>query len=367
MILQGPTPRQAATGFGRNVDGDKIFHGGIPIREIVSMKQILVTGGAGYIGSHTCVELAASGHEIVIVDNFCNSHIECIERINQLTGQAIQYYNADIRDGAALDRIFARHPIGAVIHFAGLKAVGESNAKPLSYYSSNVAGTVTLLESMLKATVKTLVFSSSATVYGEPVAVPISEDDPLRPISPYGHTKLMIEQVIRDLGRADPEWKSVILRYFNPAGAHPSGMIGEDPADKPNNLMPLINQVAAGVRSHLTIFGDDYPTSDGTGVRDYIHVVDLAQAHVRAMDWISADQGIATFNLGTGRGYSVLELISTYENVNNLKIDYQVGPRRTGDVASCFAAVEHANKTLGVASQARSGGNVYGRLALAEK
>lgn len=318
---------------------------------------ILVTGGAGYIGSHTCVELIDAGFDIVIVDNLSNSKLESIRRIEKITGQAVPFYQADIRDAAALNRIFAQHTINAVIHFAGLKAVGESCQQPLSYYQNNIAGSLVLLETMAANGVKNLVFSSSATVYGDPHTVPINEQFPLQATNPYGRTKLFIEEILRDasaadtLNQAQQQWKIAILRYFNPIGAHHSGLIGEDPNGTPNNLMPYLSQVAIGKRPILSVFGNDYPTHDGTGVRDYIHVVDLAQGHIKALQYLMTQaDGASTceaFNLGTGNGYSVLDMIHTFSRVTGQSVPYQIAPRRPGDVAACFAAPGLALEKLG--------------------
>ncbi|MCX8507015.1 MAG: UDP-glucose 4-epimerase GalE [Alphaproteobacteria bacterium] len=317
--------------------------------------KILVTGGAGYIGSHTCVELAAVGHDIVVLDNFSNSHPESINRVAQLVRQKITLVKAELRHAAELAAIFATHHPDAVIHFAGLKAVGESNQKPLIYYENNVVGTVNLLQAMQNAGCKSLVFSSSATVYGAPQKLPLTEDHPLSATNPYGRSKLMIEEILRDLYRSDPSWRLVILRYFNPVGAHESGLIGEDPQGIPNNLMPFVAQVAGGRRDKLSIWGNDYPTIDGTGVRDYIHVVDLAVGHVCALDKISqSPQGNCfAVNLGTGTGYSVLQVIDNFKRASNRDIPYEFCPRRAGDVAEVVASPDFARQLLGW--QARRG------------
>jgi len=311
---------------------------------------VLVTGGAGYIGSHTLIELLANGVRPIVVDNFCNSSPESIRRVEHLCQSApIRQYMGDIRDSELLDRIFSEQPIDSVIHFAGLKAVGESVREPLRYYDNNVGGTIRLLEAMKAHRVQTIVFSSSATVYGDPRTTPIREDFPRSAMNPYGRTKLIIEDILADLGATDPEWKIGILRYFNPVGAHPSGAIGEDPGSIPSNLMPYITKVAVGCYDELSIFGDDYPTQDGTGVRDYIHVVDLAQGHVHALRFLSdeAGPGSLTVNLGTGRGYSVLELVRAFERVSGKTIPYRITERRPGDVATCFADPSLANSLLG--------------------
>ena len=277
------------------------------------MSRVLVTGGAGYIGSHTCIELMAAGHQVVVVDNLCNSKRESLTRVERIAGQALRaFVQADVRDRAAMRAVFAAHDIDAVIHFAGLKAVGESVAKPLEYYDNNVSGTVALCEVMAEAGVKTLAFSSSATVYGDPASVPIREDFPTGPTNPYGRSKWMVEYLLQDLVVADPSWRIALLRYFNPVGAHESGLIGEDPNGLPNNLMPFVSQVAVGKLAELRVFGGDWPTPDGTGVRDYIHVLDLAQGHVRAIDYLAEHTGLLTVNLGTGRGYSVLEVVRAF-------------------------------------------------------
>lgn len=308
---------------------------------------ILVTGGAGYIGSHTCVELVRAGYDLLVVDNFSNSHREALRRVGEIVGRDIPLVEADIRDAAALDRIFTDYPIQSVIHFAGLKAVGESVQQPLHYYHNNVYGTLVLCETMARHGVFNLVFSSSATVYGDPQSVPIAEHFPLSATNPYGRSKLMIEDILRDLGVADPRWNSILLRYFNPAGAHASGRIGEDPNGIPNNLMPYITQVAVGKLERLAVFGDDYPTVDGTGVRDYIHVVDLALGHVAAVKKLTAEPGVLAVNLGTGRGYSVLEMVRAFEQASGRPVPYQIAPRRPGDVASCYADPAFAAAELG--------------------
>ncbi|TFW18953.1 UDP-glucose 4-epimerase GalE, partial [Duganella callida] len=309
--------------------------------------KILVTGGLGYIGSHTCVELLAAGHQVVVVDNLVNSNAGVAARIAAIAGQPCQFVEADVRDRAALQQLFARERIDAVIHFAGLKAVGESVQQPLRYYDYNVHGTQVLLETMAEAGVKTLVFSSSATVYGDPHAVPILEDFPLQATNPYGRSKLMIEQILRDVGLADAGWKIALLRYFNPVGAHESGLIGEDPNGIPNNLMPYIAQVAEGRRAQLAIFGNDYPTVDGTGVRDYIHVVDLALGHVKTLQRLAEVGGVLTYNLGTGRGNSVLQMVHAFEQASGRRIPYQFAPRRAGDIAQCYADPGLAERELG--------------------
>lgn len=308
---------------------------------------ILVTGGAGYIGSHTCVELLGHGFEVIVVDNLCNSKLESIRRIEKITGQTVKFYQADIGDKTALNRLFLENRIEAVIHFAGLKAVGESCQLPLNYYQNNIAGTLILLEVMAEHGVKNLVFSSSATVYGDPRSVPITESFPLQATNPYGRTKLFIEEILRDASAADKlnhddhPWKIAILRYFNPVGAHHSGLIGEDPNGIPNNLMPYLSQVAIGKLPILSVFGDDYQTHDGTGVRDYIHVVDLAQGHIKALEYLMRQGGNSplceAFNLGTGTGYSVLDMIGTFKTMSGRDVPYKIAPRRPGDIATCYA------------------------------
>ncbi len=310
--------------------------------------KILVTGGAGYIGSHTCVELLESGHEVVVLDNFCNSKIESLNRVEKITGKKIAVIEADIRDRDALRTAFGAHAIDSVIHFAGLKAVGESVGQPLRYYDNNLSGTIALTEVMQESGVKNLVFSSSATVYGDPHSVPIREDFPTGgTTNPYGTSKLMIEQILRDLYKSDSTWRIGILRYFNPVGAHESGLIGEDPNGIPNNLMPFIAQVAVGRREFLQVFGNDYPTPDGTGVRDYIHVVDLARGHVLALDYLTKNQGLFTVNLGTGQGYSVLDMVNAFRNASGREIPHRIVERRAGDIACCYADPELAKALLG--------------------
>ena len=309
--------------------------------------RVLVTGGVGYIGSHTCVELLNSGHDVVVVDNLCNSKTSVLDRVKQITGRSVIFYDLDVRNKAALSAVFAEHKIDAAIHFAGLKSVGESVAKPLEYYDNNVYGTVVLAEVMAEHEVYNLVFSSSATVYGDPASVPISEDFPLSATNPYGRSKLIVEEMLRDLPIANSKWHIALLRYFNPVGAHESGLIGEDPNGIPNNLMPYVAQVAAGKLAELSVFGGDYPTPDGTGVRDYIHVVDLAVGHVRALDAMSNQTGVATYNLGTGHGYSVLEMITAFEQASGKQVPYRIVGRRPGDIAACYANAELAERVLG--------------------
>ena len=311
------------------------------------MSKILVTGGAGYIGSHTCVELLTAGYEIIVLDNLSNSSAESLRRVEELTGKSLTFVEGDIRDQTLLNQLFSEHSISAVIHFAGLKAVGESVAKPLAYYDNNVNGTVVLLEAMQEAKVHTLVFSSSATVYGDPASLPIREDFPTSATNPYGRSKLMIEEILQDLHHSDNRWRIALLRYFNPVGAHASGRIGEDPNDIPNNLMPYISQVAIGKLQQLSVFGNDYSTVDGTGVRDYIHVVDLALGHVRAIERLQKSVGIHAWNLGVGKGYSVLEMVAAFEQASGRKVPYNIAPRRDGDIAACYADPEKARNDLG--------------------
>ena len=313
--------------------------------------RILVTGGAGYIGSHTCVELLEAGYEPVVFDNLSNSKPAAVERVVRIAGKTLEFVEGDIRDSAALDAVLRECSIDAVIHFAGLKAVGESVEKPLEYYDNNVSGTVTLLQAMRDAGVKNIVFSSSATVYGDPASLPIREDFPLSATNPYGRSKLIIEDILRDLYRADPTWNIGILRYFNPVGAHASGLIGEDPNDIPNNLMPYIAQVAVGKLAQLSVFGDDYPTHDGTGVRDYIHVVDLARGHIKALQKLAQSPGCVTYNLGTGAGYSVLDMVKAFEKASGRTVAYRIAGRRAGDIAACYADPELARKELGWAAE----------------
>ncbi|MBT8551984.1 UDP-glucose 4-epimerase GalE [Polynucleobacter paneuropaeus] len=309
--------------------------------------NILLTGGAGYIGSHTAVALKEAGHSVVIYDNFCNSSKTVLNNLKIILDGAIPYVEGDIRDVALLESTMRDYQIEAVIHFAGLKAVGESVSSPLKYYDNNVVGTLSLIRAMISQNVKNLVFSSSATVYGDPQYLPIDESHPLAPTNPYGRTKLQIEQILEDVTLADSSWKVVNLRYFNPAGAHHSGLLGENPRDIPNNLMPFIAQVATGQLHRLSVFGDDYPTKDGTGVRDFIHVVDLAEGHLAALSYISRSKGFETFNLGTGIGYSVLEMIAAFEGASNKIIPYSVVGRRPGDIASCYASVGKAERVMG--------------------
>lgn len=309
---------------------------------------ILVTGGAGYIGSHTCVELLNEGYEVVVVDNLCNSSEEALHRVEKITGKKVTFYKADLLDKEALEKIFEKESIDSVIHFAGLKAVGESVRKPLEYYHNNITGTLILCDVMRQHGVKNMVFSSSATVYGDPAFVPITEECPKGKITnPYGQTKGMLEQILTDLHVADPEWNIILLRYFNPIGAHKSGMIGEDPKGIPNNLVPYIAQVAVGKLACLGVFGNDYDTPDGTGVRDYIHVVDLAIGHVKAIKKLEDKEGVLIYNLGTGHGYSVLDVVKAYEKACGKPVPYEIKERRPGDIASCYADPTKAKKELG--------------------
>lgn len=312
------------------------------------MGSILVSGGTGFIGSHTCVELIEAGYDIVVFDNLSNSKLESLNRVEQICGVRPRFYEADMLDREALENIFAQESIDAVIHFAGYKAVGESVAKPWEYYHNNISGTLTLLDVMRNHGCKTIVFSSSATVYGDPAFVPITEDCPLgTPTNPYGKTKSMLEQILSDMCVSDPEWNVSLLRYFNPIGAHKSGLIGEDPNGIPNNLMPYITQVALGKLEKLGIFGNDYDTPDGTGVRDYIHVVDLAKGHVATLKATEGDTGVHIWNLGTGQGYSVLEVVHAFEKANDLTLPYEFLPRREGDIAQCYSSAEKAKRELG--------------------
>lgn len=308
---------------------------------------VLVTGGAGYIGSHTCVELLNAGKEVVVIDNLCNSCEEALERVKKITGKELTFYQADLLDRKAVEEVFEKEEIESVIHFAGLKAVGESVQKPLEYYYNNITGTLVLCDVMRKYGVKKLVFSSSATVYGSPKTVPIKEDFPLSVTNPYGRTKLMLEDIFRDFYVADPEWNIILLRYFNPIGAHKSGLIGEDPKGIPNNLTPYITQVAVGKLKEVGVFGNDYNTPDGTGVRDYIHVVDLAIGHVKALKKLEEEPKVRTYNLGTGQGYSVLEVIKAFSKACGKDIPYVLKPRRAGDIATCYADASLAEKELG--------------------
>lgn len=311
------------------------------------MAKILVTGGAGFIGSHTCVELLEAGYEVVIVDNFSNSKPEALNRIKKITGKDFAFYEADLLDLAALENIFEENKIDAVIHFAGLKAVGESVQKPVEYYHNNITGTLMLIKAMRKYGCKKIVFSSSATVYGPVNKAPYTEDMPTSATNPYGYTKVMIEQILRDVYVSDNDWSVSLLRYFNPIGAHKSGLIGEDPNGIPNNLLPYICQVAVGKLEKLGVFGDDYDTPDGTGVRDYIHVVDLALGHIKAVEKVEGEDGLFIYNLGTGIGYSVLDVVKSFEKASGKKIPYVIGPRRDGDIATCYSDPSKALKELG--------------------
>jgi len=314
--------------------------------------HIIVTGGAGYIGSHTCLELLNAGHQVTVIDNLSNSSEESLRRVERLTGRTIALFESDLLDQEALERIFAVcDDVSAVIHFAGLKAVGESVARPLLYYQNNITGTLNLCQVMQECNIKNIVFSSSATVYGNPESVPIREDFPLSCTNPYGRTKLFIEEILRDLHRADPAWNVALLRYFNPVGAHESGEIGEDPNGIPNNLMPYISQVAVGKLQTLSVFGNDYDTPDGTGVRDYIHVVDLALGHLQALEKLTDNPGVVTYNLGTGRGCSVLEMIAAFARASGREIPYRITERRPGDIACCYADPGLAERELGWQAQ----------------
>ncbi|MGL4353694.1 MAG: UDP-glucose 4-epimerase GalE [Aeromonas popoffii] len=309
--------------------------------------NVLVTGGCGYIGSHTCLALQAAGMKPVVVDNLCNSKAGVLARIAAISGQQPVFYQGDIRDAVLLDRIFAEQQIDAVIHFAALKAVGESTRIPLDYYENNLSGTLTLLQAMKRAGVDSLVFSSSATVYGDPASTPIREDFPRSATNPYGRSKLIIEEILEDLQQAEPHWSMTLLRYFNPVGAHSSGSLGEDPQGIPNNLMPFLTQVAIGRRASLSVFGNDYPTVDGTGVRDYIHVMDLAEGHVKALQHCARQGGMHVYNLGTGQGQSVLQMVAAFEAASGLPLPYRIEPRRPGDIAECWADPAKAERELG--------------------
>jgi UDP-glucose 4-epimerase len=322
--------------------------GRISGKGIVRKMRILVTGGAGYIGSHTCVELLNEGHEVVILDNLYNSSRKAVDRIEEITGKKVTFYEADIRDRAGIKAVFDQEQIDAVIHFAGLKAVGESVAKPIEYYENNIGGTLTLCDEMRNHGVKNIIFSSSATVYGDPAEIPITESCPKGVCTnPYGWTKSMLEQILTDIHTSDNEWNVVLLRYFNPIGAHKSGMIGEDPKGIPNNLLPYVAQVAIGKLPQIGVFGNDYDTPDGTGVRDYIHVVDLARGHVKALAKLTAGSGVNVYNLGTGNGYSVLDVIHAFEKACGHELKYEIKPRRPGDIATCYAKCDKAKRELG--------------------
>ena len=309
---------------------------------------VLVTGGAGYIGSHTVVELQNAGYDVVVIDNFDNSSPKALPRIEAITGKKVPFYEVDIRDRDGLERVFSEHDIDACIHFAGLKAVGESVSKPWEYYENNIGGTLVLVDVMRKHGVKNIIFSSSATVYGSPAEIPITENCPKGECTnPYGRTKAMLEQILTDIQAADPEWNVVLLRYFNPIGAHRSGTIGESPNGIPNNLMPYVTQVAVGIRPQLHVYGDDYDTPDGTGVRDYIHVVDLAKGHLAALQKIREKAGLSIYNLGTGKGYSVLDIVKAFEKANGVPVPYVISPRRPGDIATCYSDPSKALRELG--------------------
>ncbi|MDE6904379.1 MAG: UDP-glucose 4-epimerase GalE [Lachnospiraceae bacterium] len=313
---------------------------------------ILVTGGAGYIGSHTCVELLNAGYEVVVLDNLCNSSEKSLERVKQITGKDVTFYKGDILDRDVLKKVFEKEKIQGCIHFAGLKAVGESVAKPWEYYNNNITGTLTLVDEMRKAGCKNIIFSSSATVYGDPAQIPITEECPKGTCTnPYGWSKSMLEQILSDMQKADPEWNVILLRYFNPIGAHKSGLIGENPNGIPNNLMPYITQVAVGKLKELGVFGNDYDTPDGTGVRDYIHVVDLAVGHVKALNKIKENVGLGIYNLGTGTGYSVLDIVKNFEEATGVEIPYVIKDRRPGDIATCYSDAAKAKRELGWEAQ----------------
>ena len=317
-------------------------------RGMEAIMKILVTGGAGYIGSHTCVELLAAGYEVVIMDNLYNASEKAVQRVQEIAGKPVAFYQTDMLDREGVRDIFAREKIDAVIHFAGYKAVGESVRKPIEYYYNNMAGTLVLADEMRRAGVKNIIFSSSATVYGDPAQIPITEECPKgTPTNPYGWTKSMLEQVLTDIHTSDPEWNVILLRYFNPIGAHESGLIGEDPKGIPNNLVPYVAQVAIGRRPYVGVFGDDYATPDGTGVRDYIHVVDLARGHVKAVRKLAENAGVSIYNLGTGRGYSVLDVIHAFEKACGHEIPYRIEPRRAGDIAACYSECGKAKRELG--------------------
>jgi UDP-glucose 4-epimerase len=308
--------------------------------------RVLVTGGAGYIGSHTCVELLLAGYEVIVVDSLINSREESVRRIEEISGRKLEFHKVDLLDKSGLDRVFQQAKVDAVIHFAGLKAVGESVSIPLQYYNNNISGSLVLFEVMAQHGVKNLVFSSSATVYGDPASLPITEDFPIKSSNPYGWCKVMIEQILQDLYLADPSLNIALLRYFNPVGAHPTGRIGEDPKGVPNNLVPYISQVAVGKLPELKIFGNDYPTPDGTGVRDYIHIMDLASGHIKALEKLAANPGLVIYNLGTGKGYSVLEMVNAFAEASGKKIPYKIVGHRPGDIASCYADPSKAEKEL---------------------
>lgn len=313
--------------------------------------NVLVTGGGGYIGSHTCVSLLENDYGVVVIDNLSNSKAEAINRVREITGRKLTFYHADVCDAIAVSHVFEKESIDCVIHFAGLKSVAESVAQPLAYYRNNILSTLVLCDVMHRHGVRNLVFSSSATVYGNPAVVPLKEDAPVAPVNPYGRTKWMVEQILSDLYRADNTWRIALLRYFNPIGAHESGRIGEDPSDIPNNLMPYISKVAVNALPELYVYGNDYPTPDGTGIRDYIHVMDLADGHIKALEKLVADGGIATYNLGTGRGYSVLEVVAAFEAASGIKIPYRIVGRRPGDIPVLYADPKFARQELGWATR----------------
>ena len=350
FLQQMSIEKRARTGYNDRVESPK---GQIRSKDTeVFIMAILITGGCGYIGSHTCIEMLGAGYDIVVLDNYYNAKPEALRRVKELAGRDFPFYECDIRDADGLRKIFAAHKIDAVIHFAGLKAVGESVQKPLEYYDNNVGGTVTLCEVMREAGCKRMIFSSSATVYGTGNPSPLKEDMPTGAVTnPYGRTKFMIEGILSDLCVSDPAWSVVLLRYFNPIGAHKSGLMGENPRGIPNNLMPYITQVAIGRREKLSVYGNDYPTHDGTGVRDYIHVVDLAKGHVAAVKYVTEHQGCEVFNLGTGVGYSVLDMVNTFMEVNNVKVPYVITDRRPGDIATCYADPAKSAEVLGWKAQ----------------
>ena len=335
-----------------NRHGNKTITSSLNANERMNVMRVLLTGGAGFIGSHTIIELISAGHSVVVVDNLVNSSKEALNRVEKITGQTIPFYQVDIRDREGLDKVFSRHKFDACIHFAGLKAVGESVRKPWEYYENNINGTLVLLDVMRRHDCKNIIFSSSATVYGDPAMIPITEECPKGMCTnPYGWTKWMIEQILTDMHTADPAWNVVLLRYFNPIGAHPSGLIGENPNGIPNNLMPYITQVAVGKLEKLHVFGNDYDTHDGTGVRDYIHVVDLARGHVSALRAIEGKCGVGIYNLGTGKGYSVLDIVNAFEKASGIKIPYVIDARRPGDIATCYSAPAKALEELGWKAQ----------------
>lgn len=361
MVVYGPkinksaivlSPQKRYHKNSSNAQNKTVPEGTAIIKTEVHIMAILVTGGAGFIGSHTVVELQNAGYDVVVVDNLSNASVKALQRVEKITGRPITFYKEDILDRDALERIFSRENIDSCIHFAGLKAVGESVQKPWEYYNNNIAGTLTLVDVMRKHNCKNIIFSSSATVYGDPAFIPITEECPKgQCTNPYGWTKSMLEQILTDMQKADPEWNVILLRYFNPIGAHKSGTMGENPNGIPNNLMPYITQVAVGKLEKLGVFGNDYDTHDGTGVRDYIHVVDLALGHVKALKKIEEKAGLCIYNLGTGTGYSVLDIVKNFEEATGVKIPYEIKPRRAGDIATCYADAAKAKKELGWTAQ----------------